>query len=61
MALLTVKGAVDDITRVGQRGGELAVEVGVVFNDKKPQGMLRFAGGACRAPTLPFRGTEVSR
>ena len=37
MPLLAVEGAVDDVTGVGQRGGELAVEVGVVFDDEQAQ------------------------
>ena len=38
MALLAVEGAVDDIAGVGQRGGELAVEIGVVLDDEEAQG-----------------------
>ena len=37
MALLAVEGAVDDVAGVGQRGRELAVEVGVVFDDEQAQ------------------------
>ena len=37
MALLAVEGAIDDIAGVGQRGGELAVEVGVVLDDEEAQ------------------------
>ena len=38
MALFAVEGAVDDIAGVGQRGGELAVEIGVVLDDEEAQG-----------------------
>ena len=37
MPLLAVEGAVDDIAGVGQRGGELAVEIGVVLDDEQAQ------------------------
>ena len=37
MALLAVEGAVDHIAGVGQRGGELAVEVGIVLDDEEAQ------------------------
>ena len=38
MALLAVEGAVDHVARVGQRGGELAVEVGIVLDHEETQG-----------------------
>jgi hypothetical protein len=41
--LLAVEGAIDDITRVGQRGRQLPVEIGIVFNNKKAQAKLRSA------------------
>jgi hypothetical protein len=34
MALLAVESAVDDITRVSQRGGELAVKIGIVLDNE---------------------------
>ena len=37
MAFLAVEGAVDDVTGVGQRGRELPIEIGVVFNNEKAQ------------------------
>ena len=44
MALLAVEGAVDDVAGVGQRGRELAVEIGVVLDDEQAQGgVLRSA------------------
>ena len=46
MALLAVEGAIDDIAGVGQRGGELAVEVGIVLDHEEAQGiLLRSAAG----------------
>ena len=46
MALLAVEGAIDDIAGVGQRGGELAVEIGVVLDHEEAQGIiLRSAAG----------------
>jgi hypothetical protein len=38
MAFLAVESPVDDVAGVGQRGGELAVEVGVVLDDEEAQG-----------------------
>jgi hypothetical protein len=40
MTLLAVIGAVDHIAGVGQRGGELAVEVGVVLDDEEAQRLV---------------------
>jgi hypothetical protein len=37
MSLLAVEGAVDHVAGVGQRGGELPVEIGVVLDNKKAQ------------------------
>jgi hypothetical protein len=37
MALLTVEGAIDDVTGVGQRGGELPIEIGIVLDNEKAQ------------------------
>jgi len=37
MPLLAVEGAVDHVTGIGQRGGELPVEIGIVFDNKKAQ------------------------
>ena len=37
MALLAVESAIDDIAGVGQRGGELAIEIGVVLDDEEAQ------------------------
>jgi hypothetical protein len=41
MPLLAVEGAIDDIAGVGQRRGELAVEIRIIFDDEKAQGDLR--------------------
>ena len=38
--LLAVEGAIDDIAGVGQRGGELAIEIGVVLDDEQAQGIF---------------------
>ena len=37
MAFLAVERAVDDIARVGQRGRELPIEIGIVLNNEKAQ------------------------
>ena len=37
MALLAVEGAVDHVAGIGQRGRELAVEIGVVLDDEQAQ------------------------
>jgi hypothetical protein len=37
MPLLAVEGAIDHIAGIGQRGGELPVEIGIVFDNKKAQ------------------------
>src|SRR5215211_7715569 len=60
MPLLPVKGAVHHVTGVGQGGGELTVEVGIVLDDKKAQGLLRFAGGASPPPhsAIPAKGSQ---
>src|SRR6266849_263881 len=44
MALLAVEGAVHHIASIGQRGGELAIEIGVVLDHEEAH--LRF-------PSLP--------
>ena len=41
MPLLAVEGAIDHIAGVGQRRGELTVEIGIVFNDEQAQDGLR--------------------
>jgi hypothetical protein len=43
MALLAVEGAVDDITGIRQRGRQLPIEIGIVFDNKKAQIKLRLA------------------
>ncbi len=43
MALLAVEGAVDDVAGIGQRGGELPIEIGIVLDNKKAQKPLRSA------------------
>ena len=40
--LLAVEGAVDDIAGVGQRRGELAVQIRIVLNDEQAQAGLRW-------------------
>ena len=37
VALLAVEGAIDHIARVGERGGELPVEIGIVLDDEETQ------------------------
>src|SRR5665647_3990053 len=37
MALFAVESAVDHVAGIGQRGGELAIEIGVVLNDEEAQ------------------------
>ena len=39
MALLAVEGAIDHVAGLGQRGGQLAIEIGVVLDDEQAQGM----------------------
>jgi hypothetical protein len=41
MPLLTVEGAINDIAGVSQRGGQLTIEVRIIFNDKQAQGDLQ--------------------
>ena len=43
MPLLAVESAVNDIPGLGQRSRQLAVEIRIVFDNKKPQGKLRSA------------------
>ena len=40
MPLLAVKGAIDHIAGIGQRGRKLAIEIGIVFDDEKAQSGL---------------------
>ena len=40
MALLAVEGAIDDIAGVGQRSGELAIQVGIVLDHEEAQGSI---------------------
>ena len=37
VALLAVEGAIDHVAGVGQRGGELTVEIGIVLDDEETQ------------------------
>ncbi len=41
MPFFTIEGAINDITGVGQRGGQLTIEVRIIFNDKQAQGDLQ--------------------
>jgi hypothetical protein len=38
MPLLAVERRVDGVAGIAQRGDELAVEIGIVLDDEKPQG-----------------------
>jgi hypothetical protein len=49
MAFLAVKGAVDHIAGVGQRGRELTVEIGIVLDNEKAQEKLRLKPAGQRA------------
>ena len=40
MALLAIEGAVDDVAGVGQRSGELAIEVWIVLDHEEAQGII---------------------
>ena len=60
MPFLAVKGAVHHVAGIGQRGGELTVKVGVVFDYEKAQGVLRLLGKSPRR-LICHCGTEVSR
>jgi hypothetical protein len=41
MPLLAVERAIDDIAGVGQRCGQLTVEIGIIFNNEQAQAGLR--------------------
>jgi hypothetical protein len=41
MPLFTIEGSINDIAGVGQRGGQLTIEVRVIFNDEQAQGGLQ--------------------
>jgi hypothetical protein len=41
MPLFAIERTIDHVTGVGQRGRELTIEVGIVFDDEKAQGGLR--------------------
>ena len=63
MAFLAVKSAVDDIAGVGQRRRQLPIEIGIVFDNEKPQNMLRqkpTKSRAQRPPTsVPFTASTA--
>ena len=54
VALLAVEGAVDGIAGVAQRGHELAIQVGIVLDNEKSQGLPRQ-----RSTTLPLVASTV--
>jgi hypothetical protein len=37
---LTVEGGIDGVSRIAERGHELAIEIRIVLDDKKPQNTL---------------------
>jgi hypothetical protein len=41
VSLLAIKGAIDDVTGVGQRRRQLTVKIRIVFNNKQAQAGLR--------------------
>jgi hypothetical protein len=41
MSLFAVESAINDIARIGQRGGKLPVEIGIVLDNKKAHRELR--------------------
>ena len=41
MPFLAVERAIDDVAGVGQRRGELTIEIGIIFNDEQAQDGLR--------------------
>ena len=59
MALLAVEGAVHHVAGIGQRGGELAVEIGIVLDHEEAHsGFSRAAAGTARSAAalyLPLR------
>ena len=71
LAFLAVEGAVDHVARVGQGGGELTVEVGIVLDDEETQVealivqcasiMTPEAAFTLAWVTLPSRASTVSR
>ena len=68
VAFLAVEGAVDHIAGVGQRGRELAVEIGVVLDDEQtqvfspqlPPSQWPSAASTRAWVTLPLRASTVS-
>ena len=49
MAFLAVEGAIDDVAGVGQGGGELPIEIGIVLDNEKAQRKLRSEAADQRA------------
>ena len=41
MPLLAIERAIDHISGVGQRRGQLTIEIGIIFNDEQAQAGLR--------------------
>src|SRR5687768_1799995 len=60
MALLAVEGAVYHVTRIGQGGGELTIEVRIILDNKKAQRLLRSAAAYRRLPysAIPRNGSQ---
>ena len=57
VAFLAVEGAIDHIAGVGQRRGELAIEIGIVFDNEKAQSTAPLSS----PPTsVPFAASMVS-
>ncbi len=51
VTFLAIEGAVNDIACVSQRGGQLTIEIGIIFNDKKAQDRLRNIRPAISPPS----------
>ncbi len=58
MPLLAVEGAVDHIAGVAQRRGELAIEIGIVFNDEQAHGWPPYVSCTSSALELSLAGVN---
>ena len=56
MAFLAIEGAIDDIAGVGQRSGELAIEVGIVLDHEEAQGIILHSRAGMKLATDGVNG-----
>ena len=48
MPFLAIESPVDHVARIGQRGRELPIEIGIILNDEETQGNVPPLSAFCR-------------